>query len=132
MFTISSQSDYGLIILSHLIKKKGFVPLSDLIKDTNLPMRFLARIAADLANSGILESREGRVGGYKTSDKINTVNLYEYLKIFEDDVEVCKCCEENYNCEHKDICHHGSFLQNKLNKILIEQLKKIMLKDIFK
>jgi len=131
MFTISSQSDYGLIILSSLIKKKDFVPLVDLVKDTKLPLRFLARIAAELAKNGLLESREGRSGGYKISDKIDKISLYEYLKIFESDVEICKCCKEDYKCEHIGICHHSGFLQNKLNKILIDNLKKIKLNELF-
>ncbi len=131
MFTISSQSDYGLILLSSLIKKKDFISLTDIVKDTKLPLRFLARIAAELANTGILQSHEGRGGGYKVSDKVNRISLYDYLKIFESDVEVCKCFEKNYKCEHKDICHHSNFLQNKLNKILIENLKKIKLIELF-
>ena len=132
MFTISSQSDYGLIILSSLIKKNNFVSLADLVKDTDLPQRFLARIAAVLAKNGILESREGREGGYKPTRKLFEINLYDYLKIFEDDVEVCKCCEEHYDCQYKNICHHGSFLQNRLTKVLTEQLKKIKLIEVFK
>lgn len=132
MFTISSQSDYGLIIISSLLKKKVFVPLSDLVQDTKLPQRFLARIGSELANHGLLKSLEGRNGGYKLTEKVKNINLYEYLTIFESDVEVCKCCEVDYDCQYKGLCRHGNFLQSKLNKIIIDQLKKIMLVDIFK
>ena len=131
MFTISSQSDYGLIILSNLIKKKDFVPLTDLVKDTELPLRFLARIAAEMAKNGIFKSREGRDWGYMISPKIKKISLYSYLKIFEDDIGICKCCEKNYICQYQVICHHGKFLQNKLTKVLSDQLKKIKLIEIF-
>lgn len=131
MFTISNSSDYGLIIISYLLKKEGLVPLNDLVKGTKLPLRFLARIASELAKHNILESKEGREGGYKVADKVKKITLYEYLKIFEDDVETCKCCKENYCCDFKDLCEHGGFLQNKLKKILVDNLKKIKLTDIF-
>lgn len=131
MFTISSQSDYGLIILSNLVGRKDFVSLTELVKNTNLPIRFLARIAAELAKQGLLESKEGRVGGYKALDKINEISLYDYLTIFERDIEVTKCCEADYSCEHENICQHHGFLQNKLNKILTEQLKRIKLIEVF-
>lgn len=131
MFTINSQSDYGLIIISSLLKKKDFVPLSELVQDTKLPKRFLARIGSQLANYRLLKSLEGRNGGYKLTDKVKKINLYEYLTIFESDVEICKCCEEDYDCQYKGLCQHGSFLQSKLNKIIIDQLKKIKLVEIF-
>lgn len=131
MFSISSQSDYGLIILSNLVGRKDFVSLTELVKNTNLPIRFLARIAAELAKQGLLESKEGRVGGYKALDKINEISLYDYLTIFERDIEVTKCCEADYSCEHENICQHHGFLQNKLNKILTEQLKRIKLIEVF-
>jgi len=132
MFTISNSSDYGLIIISYLLKKKEVVPLNELVKGTKLPLRFLARIASELAKHNLLESKEGREGGYKVTDKVKKITLYEYLKIFENDVETCKCGEENYCCDFKDLCQHGGFLQDKLNKILIEQLKKIRLIEMFK
>ena len=131
MFAISSQSDYGLIIVSSLFKKKGFVPLVELVKDTKLPLRFLARIAATLAKNNILESREGREGGYKLAKKLSEISLYDFLKIFDDDIELCKCCGEGYKCEYKRICHHGSFLHNKLSKILNNNLKEIKLSEVF-
>ncbi len=131
MFNISKQSDYGLIILSICIKKKGIISLADLVKDTNLPQRFLARISAELAKYGLLISKEGRSGGYKITDKINQISLYEYMRIFEKDVEVTKCCGQEYVCKNESICKHKDFLKTKLNNILKEQLKKIKLRELF-
>ena len=73
MLTITKQSDYGIILLSHIYKSKKIVNLSELISKTKLPQRFLARIAAALVNEGLLISREGKNGGYQTTEKIKKI-----------------------------------------------------------
>jgi Rrf2 family protein len=81
MFTISSESDYGLIILSSLLKSDSYVSLTDVIQQTDLPKRYLAQIAGTLVKHGLLTSHEGRDGGYKVTAKVKNMSLFEYLMI---------------------------------------------------
>lgn len=131
MLTITNQSDYGILLIERLISKKGYVPLSDLVKETKLPKRFLARISATLVKHKIIESREGKTGGYKLLADLNKVSLYDYLKIFEKNVIFCKCSEPDFDCRYDNLCHHRSYLKNKLEKIVVDQLKKTKLKELF-
>jgi len=127
MLTITKQSDYGILLISHIFKKNKLVKLSDLIMETELPRRFLARIAAELVKNKLLISREGKNGGYLIGDEVKTTSLYDYLKIFNDDISVCSCANDNYHCQYENLCSHKSILKNELNKIIISQLKKIKL-----
>lgn len=127
MLTITKQSDYGLILTSFVYKKNRLVKLSELIEETKLPRRFLARIAAELAREGLLISKEGKSGGYLIAPKIKNISLYDYLTIFENDVIVSSCVDENFDCKFEKICHHKDFIKQKLNVILIKELKKIRL-----
>ena len=131
MFTIGNESDYGLIILSSLLKNDSYVSLSEIVKKTDLPPRYLARIAGTLAKNGLLTSHEGRDGGYKVTGKVKNMNLFEYLTIFERNIEPSKCCVKSFNCRFLRICAHGNFFQHKLTSILTNQLKKIRLTQIF-
>lgn len=131
MFTIGSQADYGLIILSSLMKKNTYVSLTRVVKETDLPQRFLARIAGKLATRGLLASLEGRGGGYKVTDKVKKMTLYSYLTIFEKNLNVCKCCKPAYQCHFQPVCQHGRYFQNTLTNILSDQLKKIKLVQVF-
>ena len=132
MLTITKQSDYGIILLSFVYKKNNQVSLSDLITETKLPQRFLARIAATLVKKGLLKSREGKNGGYRTTDKLKEFSLYNYLKIFEENVFISSCGDENYQCEYEDVCGHKSILKEKVNNIIVNQLKKIKLIQLIK
>ena len=130
MLTITKQSDYGILLISHIYKKNKLVKLSDLIEETKLPKRFLARIAADLVRNKLLISHEGKNGGYLISENIKTISLYDYLKIFNDDISVCNCVDDDYHCQYEGLCSQKSVLKNKLNKIIIFQLKKIKLIEL--
>lgn len=127
MLAITKQSDYGLILISFVYKKNRLVKLSELIEETKLPRRFLARIAAELAKEGLLISKEGKSGGYLISSKIKTISLYEYLTIFENDVIVTSCIDENFACKYEKICNHKDFIKQRLNVVLTKELKKIKL-----
>jgi len=132
MLNLNSQSDYGILLIAQFKDKKGFTPLSELTKKLNLPHRYLARIASTLAYHDVLESREGKEGGYRLSKKGREMDLYEYLKIFEGDLAMTKCQKEGYNCPWGAQCQHKGFLENVLQKLLMTQLKKYRLLEIIK
>lgn len=132
MLTINNQSDYALLLVSSLMGKDNYIPLSDLVEKTNLPHRFLARIAAQLVKKGVLSSREGKVGGYKLSNKFRNMNLYNFLTIFEGDLLFAKCLDKNYECRFEDLCAHKDLMKGKINKILEKNLSEIKVTSLFK
>ncbi len=132
MLNITKQSDYGLLFISYLMERDGYVPLSALIKETKLPPRFLARIAAELVKHNIVKSKEGKIGGYIVTEKAKEMSLYDYLRIFEGELALTKCTNPNYKCVWEYMCIHKSFLRHKLHDIIGEELKKWKIKDLFK
>jgi len=132
MLAITKQSDYGLVFLSFIYKRNSLVKLSELIKETKLPQRFLARIAAELTKKGLLISKEGKTGGYLFSPKLKTISLYEYLNIFEKDVIVSSCVDPDFECKYDKVCLHKDFIKQRLNIVLVNELKKIKLLELIK
>ena len=132
MFTLSKQTDYALIIISQLREASDdFIPLSRLVDNTNLPQRFLARIAATLVTHRILISREGRVGGYKLSQTVDAISLFDFLKIFESRLDFLQCEKRGYKCKFEKVCKHRHGVQEKLNAVVMKQLKATKLIDLF-
>jgi len=132
MLTITKQSDYGILFLENLVGKKDYIPLSELIEKTQLPKRFLARIAATLVKNKIVISREGKIGGYKLIKNLNKFSLHDFLTIFEKEVSLCKCSNDDYCCDYEKLCHHKSFMKKKLNQVLTQELKRYTLADLLK
>lgn len=130
MLNITKQSDYGLLLISQLKDKKEYVSLSDILKKIDLPKRFIARIAAKLVQANILESREGKIGGYRLTKKAKNINLFYYLKIFEGDLVFTDCMIDGYKCSRSKQCNHKTFLKHNLSSIIIKNLKKYKLLKI--
>lgn len=132
MLTLSKQSDYALIILSQLRERSDFIPLSELIEHTNLPQRFLARIAARLVSEKLLISREGRVGGYKLAPVADKINLHDFLRIFEKRLDFLECLDgKKTKCKYEKVCKHRHGVREKLNNVVMAQLKRTRLMELF-
>ena len=119
-----------MLLISHLKDKKGYVPLSALLNEIDLPKRFLARIAAELVQAKILVSREGKEGGYRLSESAKTLTIYDYLKIFEGDLAITKCMKPGFDCPWNKYCQHKSFLKHSLAIILGKELRKYKLLQV--
>jgi Rrf2 family protein len=131
MLKLSKKSDYGLLIISKLLHTDEYVSLSKLVEHTKLPLRFLARISAVLARHGVLASREGRVGGYKLGKQFSTMNAFDFLSIFENNLNMTGCQDPNGKCKFEHICKHKDSVRHKLHAVILRDLKKVPLSELF-
>lgn len=131
MFTLSNEADYALLLVSELRKYQEFVPLSTVIKSTHLPPRFFARIASKLAKEGLLESKEGKIGGYRLQKDWETKSVYDFLKIFDNTISLVKCESAEFKCVFEDICEHKTGLGHKVSSLVTDTLKQHTLATLF-
>jgi len=131
MLKLSKKSDYGLLLISKLLHSEEYLSLSKLVEHTKLPLRFLARISSILAHNGVLISREGRVGGYKLGKRFPLLSMYDYLCIFENNLKMTGCDNVSTKCAFDDICKHKNSVKCKLQKVILDDLKKIKLSELF-
>ncbi|MBI4004873.1 Rrf2 family transcriptional regulator [Candidatus Roizmanbacteria bacterium] len=129
MFTLTNKSDYGLIIISKLVRRPEYIPLSKIVSQTQLPQRFIARIAADLVRSGILISKEGKDGGYRLAKDLDDITLFDFLTVFEPDLHIVKCQQPKYHCNFEYSCNHHAFFTKKLKNIFMQELRTWTLGD---
>jgi Rrf2 family protein len=131
MLKLSKKSDYGLLIISKLLHTDEYVSLSKLVEHTKLPLRFLARISAVMARHGVLASREGRVGGYKLGKRFPLLTVYDFLSIFENHLNMTGCQEPGVKCKFDSICKHKNKIQGRLHAVILDDLRRIRLSDLF-
>jgi Rrf2 family protein len=131
MLKLSKKSDYGLLIIAKLLHSDEYVSLSKLVEHTKLPLRFLARISAVLAHNGILLSREGRVGGYKLGKRFPLLSVYDFLSVFESNLQMTGCQDPSHKCAFENICKHKDAVKCKLQQVILDDLKKVKLSDLF-
>lgn len=124
MLKISREVDLGLLLMAELCKKKS-LSLSEWAKEKKLPYRFLSKISVKLKKAGLINSREGRGGGYFLDKK---VKVGEIFKAIEGKKGVVACLQ-GQPCAAVKFCHQRKVLV-KLNQVLEKQLNKMNLEDL--
>jgi len=128
MFTLTKKADYGLSMLSILALRgrKGRVNLKELA-EMGMPRAFMSKIATSLVEAGILNSREGKGGGYGLNYEPKEIQVREALEAIEGEVEPVNCMD----CPMQGGCGQVSFM-DKLTEDINKLLEKYTLEDLSK
>lgn len=94
--TISKKTKYGLQALIALARKYGEGPvlIATLAAEEQIPLKFLELILLDLKNSGVVESKKGRGGGYQLSQPPARVTVGSVIRLMEGPLAPIPCASE--------------------------------------
>lgn len=130
MITISKKVEYSILLISCLSQKKGeTVSLSDVSKKMQLPYRFLGKLAASLKEAGIVESKEGKSGGYCLKEGWNKRSLYELFEALGENKHMVKCLGREVKCAREESCRLRK-VWKKVEDSLVSELKLINLSEL--
>lgn len=93
---ISKKTKYGLKALIYLARRydQGPILIADLARDEKIPKKFLENILLTLKNSGILQSRKGRGGGYYLGRPPGKITFGQAIRIMEGPLAPVPCVSE--------------------------------------
>ena len=82
---LSRKAKYGLQAVLQLAEEfgRGSVLISDLAAKQQIPKKFLEQILLELKNSGILQSKSGKGGGYCLSRSPEQVTFGQVIRILD-------------------------------------------------
>jgi len=106
MFDLSKKVDYGLELMIFLAKNKnGPVSLRKIAEERKLPFKYLEQVAGELRESGLIEAKEGRRGGYFLKKAAEKISVAEITRILEGPVTIgaCSGCPQSAFCGQKDV-----------------------------
>lgn len=124
MLKISREVDLALLLMTELCQKKR-LSLSGWAREKKLPYRFLSKIAGKLKKAGLIESREGREGGYFLTKKIK---VGEIFKAIEGEKGIVACLQGK-QCSAAKFCRQRKILV-KLRQAMEKQLNKMSLEEL--
>lgn len=112
MFNLTKRADYGLSMLSLLAARGdgGRVNLTEL-SEKGLPKAFMAQIANKMVRAGLLNSREGRGGGYGLNQNPSSIGLKTVLEIIDGNLALVSCVDKPGSCPIEDNCWQKGFMQ---------------------
>jgi len=130
MMTVSKRTEYGLAFLLFLSKdREELVSLRQMAKSLVLPYRFLGQIATSLSQAGMVESKEGKNGGYRLSENWGEKSVFDLIVALGEDKRLVTCLEDGVECERAEGCKIKRVWQ-RAEKALQDELKRTKLKNL--
>lgn len=110
MFKISTKGDYGLLLIASLAEKassrKQFISLKEIAEEKKLSLKYISKIISLLKRAGLVESREGRDGGYRLKKPPEKITIMQILEALEGPLIPVRCCANKKNkCGSESFCN---------------------------
>ncbi|MDP4009490.1 MAG: Rrf2 family transcriptional regulator [Candidatus Shapirobacteria bacterium] len=129
MISISKKIEYSIIFISYLSKRQGeIVSLTSAAEKLVLPYRFLGQIASFLRSSGIVESKEGKMGGYFLAADFKNKSLYDLVEALGENKHLVECLSDK-GCKRLNVCAIAS-IWNRIEIGMFNEMKKVKLSEI--
>jgi len=136
MLSLTRKSDYGLVALAFLAKRRleaDPVSSREIAEFFGMPPALLSNILKDLAKARIVESVRGATGGYVLAREPEDVSVWEVVIAIEGHFQFSKCSSTlpivGQGCEMEDRCPIRVPIRN-LHKRISGMLEQTRLSEL--
>lgn len=135
MLKISKSVEYSIFALKQIYNNQSsnLLIARDIAERENIPAELVAKLLQKMTKNGILESVQGKFGGYMFAINPDDITLFTIIEAIDIDVQITECLCENAtkeNCKRILDCSLRSAF-NKLQTEIIILLKNLKLTDMF-
>lgn len=132
MKILTKNTDYAVRALLELASRgEELISAKEISTCQKIPYEYLRKILSRLIKEGIVESREGGMGGVRLKASPKTIKIADLIRIFQGKVQISECmfrqniCPNRATCVlRKNILKVEQKVINELSLITIEKLLK--------
>jgi Rrf2 family protein len=112
---LSKKAQYAFKALTSLVRNEGNgpLPISHIVKEHPMSVKFLESILLELRKNDILCSKKGRGGGYFLTNPPEKITFAQVIRVLDGPIAPLKCVSLNFY-ERCDDCNEISCGLNKL------------------
>ena len=105
MWHLSKRSEYGLLFLVSLAQPSNhkYKSIRIISEEKDLPYRFLSQIASELKKAKLINSKEGKGGGYYLMKKPEDIKVTDIIAVLDEPIGLVDC-QRHKGCKKKDTC----------------------------
>ncbi len=131
MNRLNRNVEYALIALNHMEKcnHDQLFSVKQLADHMKAPFDSLSRVMQKLSKQSLIQSEQGKAGGYRLACDFSQVSLYDLIKTIQGPVEIVKCLSDSEDCFMESSCDLKSPVTF-LNSKLIEFYKTITIEEL--
>ena len=105
MIRITKQTDYGIVLLTHLAAEpERQYNAPDLAAEAHLPLPMVSKILKLLARESLLVSHRGVNGGYSLARRPEAISMAEIIAALEGPIALTECISVEGDCFHEPLC----------------------------
>jgi FeS assembly SUF system regulator len=105
MIRITKQTDYGIVLLTHLaVEPERQYNAPELAGEAHLPLPMVSKILKLLAREGLLASHRGVKGGYSLARRPEAISMAEIIAALEGPIALTECISVEGDCSHEALC----------------------------
>ncbi len=129
MFRITRETDYGILLLSHMAKVENqALSTSQLAEQTGLSSFTVSKILKLLTRCGLLISQRGAQGGYQLARPPHLINVADIIRALDGPIAITECADPVHNACGKDCGLSTHWL--KINLAISHTLEKMTLTEL--
>lgn len=97
MLKISKSVEYSIFALKQIYHNSGptLLTAKDIAVRENIPHAMVAKLLQKLKKNGILESVQGKFGGYCYATPVAQITLYSVVEAIDLEIQITECLCEN-------------------------------------
>ena len=109
---LSKRGEYGMRAMIHLASgesdEPNIVPMKEIARIENIPLKFLEQILLSLRNAGLLQSKMGVGGGYYLAKAPQEITLGQIERVLDGPLAPIRCVSqmayEPCGCPDEETC----------------------------
>ena len=103
---LTKKASYGLIAAFELARSEEHACLSaaSIAERYGLPVPFFEKILHELKRAGVVQSKQGRGGGYLLARTAGDISVRQILEALDESLDLVGCLGSGDCCELTDIC----------------------------
>ncbi len=104
----------------------------EICQNEDIPRAFAYKILRELEMADLVKSERGNRGGYYLNKPLKDLTLYDVVNVTEGDLAILHCMKEECGRNTNDMpCRVHEEIE-RIQKVLIEELKKKSIEEIMK
>jgi Rrf2 family protein len=135
MLKISKSVEYSIFALKQIYNNQSsnLLVAKDIAENENIPAELVAKLLQKLKKNGILDSVQGKLGGYRFAIDPTEISLHSIINAIDIDVQLTECLCENatiQNCARIENCNLRNLFLRLQDEIIV-LMKNLKLTDLF-
>lgn len=133
---LSKKTKYAINALVFIAKNRDKQPISvkRISSAQNIPLKFLEAILVELKNARIVNSKQGKYGGYSLNDHPDNIHMAKVMRLFDGAIAILPCAtykfyEQCDECINEETCGIRQIALEIRNET-VKRLKAATLTDI--